>query len=499
MAAKKYINIRAILQILGLLLIIEAFFMLFCIPFSWYYGSTDFFDWNIEDANHDFWPLVISAAITFISGIILYFGSRKAIREDIGKREGYIIVSIAWVVISLFGALPYILSGSIPNFTNAFFETISGFTTTGSTILNDIEALPKGILFWRAITHWIGGMGIIVLSLAILPFLGIGGMQMYIAEVPGPTHDKLHPRITQTAKLLWGIYVLLTFIQTLLLMLGGMNLFESLAHSFATMATGGFSTRNDSIASFSPYIQYVITFFMFLAGMNFTLHYMALHGRIREVLRNEEFRYYFFLVIISTLIITVVLTITGTYGLEASFRNAIFTVLSIMGTSGFVTSDYMMWPGALWFIIFMLMCVGGSAGSTGGGIKVVRHMLLLKNSLLELKRLLHPQAVIPVRMNGRPVSQEIIFKVLAFFLMYIIVFAAGVFALSICGLDFETSVGASISSIGNIGPGIGKVGPAYNFTVIPDPGKWVLMILMILGRLEFFTVLILFSPAFWKR
>jgi trk system potassium uptake protein TrkH len=342
-------------------------------------------------------------------------------------------------------------------------------------------------------------MGIIVLSLAILPFLGIGGMQMYIAEVPGPTHDKLHPRITQTAKLLWGIYVLLTFIQTLLLMLGGMNLFESLAHSFATMATGGFSTRNDSIASFSPYIQYVITFFMFLAGMNFTLHYMALHGRIREVLRNEEFRYYFFLVIISTLIITVVLTITGTYGLEASFRNAIFTVLSIMGTSGFVTSDYMMWPGALWFIIFMLMFVGGSAGSTGGGIKVVRHMLLLKNSLLELKRLLHPQAVIPVRMNGRPVSQEIIFKVLAFFLMYIIVFAAGVFALSICGLDFETSVGASISSIGNIGPGIGKVGPAYNFTVIPDPGKWVLMILMILGRLEFFTVLILFSPAFWKR
>jgi Trk-type K+ transport system membrane component len=327
MAAKKYINIRAILQILGLLLIIEAFFMLFCIPFSWYYGSTDFFDWNIEDANHDFWPLVISAAITFISGIILYFGSRKAIREDIGKREGYIIVSIAWVVISLFGALPYILSGSIPNFTNAFFETISGFTTTGSTILNDIEALPKGILFWRAI----------------------------------------------------------------------------------------------------------------------------------------------------------------------------FTVLSIMGTSGFVTSDYMMWPGALWFIIFMLMFVGGSAGSTGGGIKVVRHMLLLKNSLLELKRLLHPQAVIPVRMNGRPVSQEIIFKVLAFFLMYIIVFAAGVFALSICGLDFETSVGASISSIGNIGPGIGKVGPAYNFTVIPDPGKWVLMILMILGRLEFFTVLILFSPAFWKR
>jgi trk system potassium uptake protein TrkH len=265
------------------------------------------------------------------------------------------------------------------------------------------------------------------------------------------------------------------------------------------MATGGFSTRNDSIASFSPYIQYVITFFMFLAGMNFTLHYMALHGRIREVLRNEEFRYYFFLVIISTLIITVVLTITGTYGLEASFRNAIFTVLSIMGTSGFVTSDYMMWPGALWFIIFMLMFVGGSAGSTGGGIKVVRHMLLLKNSLLELKRLLHPQAVIPVRMNGRPVSQEIIFKVLAFFLMYIIVFAAGVFALSICGLDFETSVGASISSIGNIGPGIGKVGPAYNFTVIPDPGKWVLMILMILGRLEFFTVLILFSPAFWKR
>mgnify|MGYP000869356992 CR=1 FL=1 len=499
MPSKKHINSRPILQILGILLVIEAFFMVLCIPFSWYYGSTNFFDWNIEDAVHDFWPLVISAGVTFFSGLILYLANGKAMRESIGKREGYVIVSVAWVVISFFGSLPFILSGAIPNFTDAFFETISGFTTTGATVLTDIEAVPKGILFWRATTHWIGGMGIIVLSLAILPFLGIGGMQMFIAEVPGPTPDKLHPRITQTAKRLWGIYVLLTLVQTGLLMLGGLDLFDGLTHSFATMATGGFSTKNNSITGFSPYIQYVITLFMFFAGVNFTLHYMALHGRIRDVIRNEEFRYYFLTIAFTTVLISAVLTVTSSAGAEESFRNAVFTVVSIMTTTGFVTDNYLLWPGALWFIVFLLMFVGGSAGSTGGGIKVVRHMLLLKNSLLELKRLMHPQAVIPVRMSGKPVSQDIIFRVLAFFLIYMLIFAAGTFAMTMFGLDFETSVGASIASLGNIGPGIGKVGPVDNFNVIPAGGKWVLSLLMLLGRLEFFTILILFSPSFWRK
>lgn len=499
MPPRKHINSRIIFQIIGILLVIEGFFMLLALPFSWYYGSTSILDWNIHDVEHDFWPILLSAVICFASGTVLYFLNGKAMRESIGKREGYIIVTVAWVVISVFGALPFMLSGAITNFTDAFFETMSGFTTTGSTILTDIESVPKGLLFWRATTHWIGGMGIIVLSLAILPFLGIGGMQLFIAEVPGPTPDKLHPRITQTAKRLWGIYFLLTLIQTILLMLGGLDLFDSLTHAFATMATGGFSTKNDSIASFSPYLQYVITLFMFFAGVNFTLHYMALHGRLRDVFRNEEFRYYVLAIVLSTIVITSVLIFSNVATPELSFRDALFTVVSIMTTTGFVTADYLMWPGALWFIIFMLMFIGGSAGSTGGGVKVVRQMLLLKNSFLELKRLLHPQAVIPVRMNGKPVPQEIILRILAFFLIYMLIFAFGVFVLSILGLDFDTAIGASAASLGNIGPGIGKVGPVFNFTIIPDLGKWFLSFLMLLGRLEFFTVLILFSPAFWRR
>ncbi len=499
MPVKKRINGRIIFQVIGILLLIEGFFMVMALPFSWYYGSTDFHDWDIREGQHDFWPLLVSAAISFIAGAILYFSNGNAMRESIGKREGYIIVSITWVVISLFGSLPFLLSGAIPSLTDAFFETISGFTTTGATIIKDIEAMPKGLLFWRATTHWIGGMGIIVLSLAILPFLGIGGMQLYIAEVPGPTPDKLHPRITQTAKMLWGIYFIFTFIQTILLMLGGLNLFDSLTHAFATMSTGGFSTKNDSIAGFSPYIQYVIIVFMFLAGMNFTLHYMALHGRLRDIIRNEELRAYFFTIGIATVIISVTLMVTSSSDIEYLFRQSLFTVVSILTTTGFVTADYLMWPGALWFIIFMLMFVGGSAGSTAGGVKVVRQLLLLKNSLLEMKRLMHPQAIIPVRMNGKPVPQDIIFRVLAFFLIYMIIFAAGTFVMSMVGLDFDTAIGATVATLGNIGPGIGKVGPVDIYASIPAFGKWFLSFLMLLGRLEFFTVLILFSPAFWRK
>jgi len=499
MTAKKYINVRLILQVIGILLIIEGFFMLLALPFSCYYGSTSFADWNINEVKHDFWPLLISALITSGTGAAMYLFNGIAIRESIGRREGYIIVSVTWVIISFFGALPFVLSGAIPGFTDAFFETISGFTTTGATILVDIESVPKGLLFWRATTHWIGGMGIIVLSLAILPFLGIGGMQMYIAEVPGPTPDKLHPRITQTAKRLWGIYFLLTFIETVLLMFGGLNLFESLSHAFATMATGGFSTRNDSITGFSPYVQYVITGFMFLAGVNFTVHYMALHGKLRDVIHNEEFRYYTFIAFFSATVIAVAMFFNNSSGIESAFRDASFTVVSIMTTTGFVTANYLNWPVAIWFIVFLLMFIGGSAGSTGGGIKVVRQMLLFKNSMLELKRLLHPQAVIPLRMNGKPVSQEIILRVLAFFLIYLLIFAFGAFVMTLLGLDFSTAIGASIATLGNIGPGIGHVGPVDNYTIVPEAGKWFLSFLMLLGRLEFFTVLILFSPSFWKK
>jgi len=491
-------NIELIIRIIGILLIIEGIFLLTALPFSIYYGDQPF-QWALFDGEHDFWPLLISALFTAGIGGLLYFIAGRNVKKNLGKREGYIIVSSAWIIISIFGAIPFLLTGAISNYTDAFFETISGFTTTGASILPDIESMPKGLLFWRSMTHWIGGMGIIVLSLAILPFLGIGGMQLFMAEVPGPSPDKLHPRITATAKRLWGIYVILTVVETGFLILGGMNLFDGLCHAFGTMATGGFSTRNTSIAEFSPYIQYVITIFMILAGTNFTLHYLALHGKLKDVWKNEEFKYYSFAILIATLIITLSLTFISNAHLEKAFRDSIFTVVSIITTTGFVTADYLIWPGVLWFFIFLLMFVGGSAGSTGGGIKVVRQLLLFKNSLLELKRLMHPHAVLPVRLNRRPVSQDIIFNILAFFLIYLIIFAIGTFVMSLMGLDFETAIGATAATIGNIGPGIGNVGPVDNYANIPVLGKWFLSFLMLLGRLELFTVLILFSPAFWKR
>lgn len=499
MPLSKKLNIEIIARILGILLMIEGAFMLTSLPFSWYYGDEQVFSFRFFDGIHDFWSLLLSAIISGGAGLTLYLLAGKDVKRSIGKREGYIIVAFAWIIISLFGALPFVLCGAIPGYTDAFFETISGFTTTGATILTDIEAMPKGLLFWRSTTHWIGGMGIIVLSLAILPFLGIGGMQLFIAEVPGPTPDKLHPRITQTAKRLWGIYVLLTVLETGLLMLGGMNLFDGLCHAFGTMATGGFSTKNTSIAGFSPYIQYVITAFMILAGTNFSLHYLALHGKLRDVWKNEEYRYFLGAIGVASVIITLSLFFTEPGNIEHAFRDSIFTVVSIITTTGFITADYLVWPGVLWFLIFLLMFVGGSAGSTGGGIKIMRQLLLFKNSLIELKRQMHPQAVIPVRMNGRPVSQDIIFNVLAFFLIYMISFAIGTLVMSLLGLDFESAIGTTAATIGNIGPGIGSVGPVGNYSDIPLLGKWFLSFLMLLGRLELFTVLILFSPAFWKR
>jgi len=488
MSVLSKINGKIILQFLGILLIIEGLFMFTGIPFSLYY------------CGNKCYSLLYSGLITSGTGGALYLLTRKANRH-IGKREGYIIVTVAWLVISLFGTLPYLISNAIPNFTNAFFETISGFTTTGSSILVDIEAVPRGLLFWRSMTHWIGGMGIIVLSVAILPILGIGGMQLFVAEMPGTgiTPDKLHPRITQTAKRLWLIYVILTIIEIILLLLGGMNLFDSMCHSFATMATGGFSTQNTSIAGYSPYIQYVIVLFMIMAGTNFTLHYLGLHGKVREVWRNEEYRYYILFTFGFVVLITIFMIWFSDIAVEKAFRDSLFQVVSIVTTTGFVTSDYLLWPGNLWIFIFLLMFIGGSAGSTAGGIKIARQILLLKNSALEFKRMIHPKAVIPVRFNGRAVPQDIIHMIMAFFLFYILIFFAGTFIMTLLGLDFETAIGATIASLGNIGPGIGAVGPAENYSALPGAAKWLASFLMLLGRLELFTVIILFSPSFWKK
>lgn len=481
------INGRIIINILGFLLAIEGLFIMLSIPVSLFYAEGDYL------------VFLYSGLATGIPGLIGWVLTRKA-EKNIGKRDGYIIVSLGWILFSLFGALPFVISGSIPSYTDAFFETMSGFTTTGASILDNVESLSHGLLFWRSLTQWIGGMGIIVLSLAVLPLLGIGGMQLFIAEVPGPTPDKLHPRIKGTAKRLWLIYIFLTLAQTLLLWAGKMDFFDAINHAFTTMATGGYSTKQASVAYWdSPYIHYVITLFMFLAGTNFTLSYFAFHLRFEKVFRNEEFRFYSVLTLLFTVFIAISLFLTSNYNLEASFRHALFQVVSIMTTTGFVTSDYLSWIPVLGLVIFVLMFFGGSAGSTGGSVKIVRVVLLFKNSMLELKRLIHPNAILPVRLNRQVVDPQIVTNVLAFVSFYLLTLVVSTVVMSAMGYDMDTCLGAVASCLGNIGPGLGLVGPVETYSHLPAFGKWFLSFLMLIGRLELFTVLILFSPDFWRR
>ncbi len=461
--------------------------MLLSIPFSLYYGE----EWV---------PIFFSAAINLAIGVSVRFITRGKEANDLQKRDGYLIVTAGWLVLSLFGTLPYILSGAIPDFTNAFFETISGYTTTGASILTDIESLPKGILFWRSLTQWMGGMGIIVLAVAILPLLGIGGMKLFVAEAPGISPDKLKPRIQDTAKRLWLIYVLFTLAELILLMLGGMSFYDSINHSLTTMATGGFSTKNASIAHFdSKYIHYVITLFMFFAGVSFTLSYFIFKGKVRKVWNNEEFRVYLVSSIIVSIVVAITVYLVTDLGTEKSFRDSLFQVVSVITTTGYATTDYTSWSPFLTMMFFALMFIGASAGSTAGGVKIVRHLILFKNSFLELKRQLHPSAVIPVRLNGKAITQDTTFHVLAFMMLYLTIFSIGSILLTWIGLDFESAVGASATAIGNIGPGLGSVGPAYNFYHVPPTGKWLLAFLMLVGRLEIFTVLMLLNPNFWRK
>ena len=430
----------------------------------------------------------------------LIIGLTRNVSKDIGKREGFIIVALVWIIFSLLGSLPYLFTGAIPNFTDAFFETMSGFTTTGSSILNDIESLSHGILFWRSLTHWLGGMGIIVLSLAILPIFGIGGMQLYVAEVPGPTPDKISPRIRQTAATMWVIYFILTVVETFLLWIGKMPLFDAVCHSFATMATGGFSTKQASIAFWpSPYIQYVVILFMFIAGTNFTLSYFAIRGKFRYLLKDEEFKFYTIITLSFTILIFTGLLISTQTGVEKAFRDALFQVVSIITTTGFVTVDYLLWQPVLIALIFSIFFFGGSAGSTGGGIKIMRIVLLFKNGYYELKRMVHPNAVIPLKFNNHSVDSKIVTNVLAFFVLYFMIFGVSTVVFMLFEPDLETSMGAVATSLGNIGPGLGSVGPAETFAHIHPAGKWFLSFLMLLGRLELFTILVLFSPSFWKQ
>ena len=495
------LNTKIIFRFLGITAILNGCFMFIAYPFSVYHN---------EDAK---WGILGAGTVTIIIGLLLYF-LNKPKSTNLHKKDGYLIVTLGWLILSFTGMLPYLLSGTIPSVADAFFETISGYSTTGSSILTDIEAMPKGILFWRSATHWIGGMGIIVLTIAILPLLGIGGMQLFMAEAPGPSADKLHPRITDTAKRLYLIYITLTFAQFFLLKVAGMTWFDAINHAMATMSTGGFSTKNNSVAFYNnlPLVQYIIIFFMFVAGTNFVLTYFALKGKVKKVFESEEFKYYFWGTIVVSAIIAIIIIFFQDPNLqttiahpmvfgkvESAIRHALFMVISVVTTTGFVSADFTMWNFLATGIFFALFFTGGSAGSTSGGIKIVRHIVMLKNSFLEFKKALHPNAIIPVRLDGKSVPHTIVFNILSFFIIYMLIFILASVVLTLFGLDFMSALGAAASSLGNIGPAIGSVSPVDSYAHLSDAAKWFCSFLMLIGRLELFTVLILFTPFFWRK
>ncbi|APQ16534.1 TrkH family potassium uptake protein [Maribacter hydrothermalis] len=494
------LNLRIIFHLMGLLLLCNGGFMLLAAVVSGIYkdGVT--------------LSIALASITTMFVGVFMMYYTRGH-KKEVKQKEGYIIVTFGWIVMSVSGMLPYLFSGAIPDITNAFFETVSGYTTTGASIMDDIESMPEGILFWRSLTHWIGGMGIIVLAIAILPLLGIGGMQLFSAEAPGPTGDKLHPRITDTAKRLWLIYFGYTVAETILLQIAGMSFFDAINHAMATLSTGGFSTKNASVAYWNdqPLIQYIIIFFMFLAGSNFVLSYFAFKGKVQKVIKDEEFRYYAGFIIVFTIIVTLVIyfkanitDVTPGYPMifgkgESSFRHALFQIISVITTTGFVSADFTQWTPFLTVFFFGLFFLGGSAGSTSGGIKVMRHLIIIKNGVLEFKRTLHTNAIIPVRYNNKTVKEKIVYNIIGFFVLYMLLFIIGALVLGFLGLDFESAIGGAASSLGNVGPALGSLNPVSNFNSLPDLAKWWCGFLMLAGRLELFTVLILLTPYFWKR
>lgn len=485
---KKLINGSVTLNVIGSLLTIMGVLMLPSIGFSIYYHE------------NDLWSNILSASITLIVGLGLKILTNKSKDSEIKKRDGYLIVTCGWLSMSLFGTLPYLLSGAIPDISGAFFESMSGLTTTGASILDDIESLPHGILFWRSMTQWIGGMGIIVLTIAILPMLGIGGMELFVAEAPGPTKDKIHPRIKETARRLWAIYLILTFTETVLLMVCGMNFFDAINHSLTTNSTGGFSTKQASVAAFdSPLIEGVIMLFMFLAGTNFTLLYFGFKGKFSKFWNNDEFKWYLGAVIGLVIVVTPIIMFETNESFGQAVRQAGFQVVSVITTTGYASADFTTWGALGTFIFFLLLFSGASAGSTSGGIKIVRIVLLMKNGFLEFKRRLHPSAVLPVHLNKQSVPPHIIYNLLAFIFLYLFMFTVGSLLMTILGENFEVALSSVATSIGNVGPGIAEVGPSYSFSGISDPGKWVLSLLMLFGRLELFTVALLFTPYYWRR
>lgn len=445
--------------------------------------------------------MLISSSITFFAGIFIRLLGTDDYEKPIGKRESFLVVSLAWIIMSAFGMLPYYLSGAIPDISNAYFETMSGFTTTGSSIILNIEEIPHGLLFWRSITQWIGGIGIIVFALAILPMLGGNASVLYDAETTGIVHERFRPRVTQVAKRLWITYVLVTGILFILLWLGPMNMFDSVCHAMATMSTGGYSTKQASIAYWnSPYLEYILSIFMFIGGVNFSLIFFLLKGVPKKLIYDEEFRWYAAICFVFILIISTCLYFSGQMNdFEYAFRTSLFQVTSVITTTGFATVDYMGWGAFYSLMICLLMLFCACAGSTSGGIKIVRIIVLCKNAVNEFKRQVHPNAILPVRLNKQVIPIDIVTKILAFMFLYLAILIISFLVLSFSGMGFEESVGSAISCMGNVGPGLGSVGPSGHFADIPTFSKWYLCFIMLTGRLELFTVLSLFMPAFWKK
>ena len=479
-------RIGGVLNLLGRLLIVLSLMLLTPIPFSLYF----------QDGMLTAFIICSALGLGVGAGLVLVFLPEK----ELQFKDGFAIVAFSWLFLALLGALPYYISGWIPSFVDAFFESMSGFTTTGSTILSDIEILPKSLLFWRAMTHWLGGMGIIVLTLAILPLLGIGGMQLFQAEVPGPTKDRLTPRIQDTARILWSVYLLMTAVETGLLMLGGVDFFHALTHSFGTLATGGFSNYNASVAHYeSTYVQMVVVLFMFLAGANFSLHFMALKGDLGAYWKNEEFRFYFYILSAATLLIFAANHISNIYTDTATnFRDTLFQAVSIMTTTGFGTADFDKWPPFARLLLVTLMFIGGCAGSTGGGIKVVRCLLFFKYARSQLHRLVHPRRVETIKLGKIRVAQDVMIAILSFFAIYIAVFITASLIVTALGVDIVTGPSAVIATLNNIGPGLHLVGPTQNYGHLPQTAKLVLVFCMLAGRLELYTIAILLTPGFWK-
>lgn len=479
-----FINLKKIFKVIGKILLIISASMLLCIVVALIYKE-------------DIMPFVYTLLLTGIPGGLFSLPNKAPIEiTKITRRDSYIIVTLAWFLIGVVGTFPYLFSGSLSGFHNAFFESVSGFSTTGASVITNIEILPHSILFWRSLTHWIGGIGIIVLIIVIMPSMQMGGLQLFSKE--SSLQEKFHPRIKEMGLRLALIYLGLTVAEVIFLLFGGMNLFESICHSFGTVATGGFSPKNNSIAGYSPYIQYVITVFMFLAGTNFVVHYYLLKRDFKRVFKNEELKFYFLVVLLIGAFIGIMLYLKTGMTFEKSMRDAYFQLVSIVTCTGFATTDYLLWPQYLWIIIFFAMFLGGSTGSTAGGIKMGRHLIVIKN----VKRIFTQQKsvnlVSPIKYNGKSLSDSANSSALNFVAVYIIVFLLCSLLLTLLGLDLETSAGSTATCMAGIGPGLGTVGPVSNFAHLSVSVKYILSFIMIIGRLEIITVLVIFTPAFWK-